>query len=316
MPPDRSNDPESPAPDLLHRALRNLRARPTVQALLAWGALGWAGLQFVGLVAEPWASRPTVMVSALVLYGAGFGVVALAAPVVLGGRHPARTLMVVGVTVVSLAAGFVIRGLWSAPSDGPVPTAPDSLATRSADRSATDDPSSAVPDSTPSRPADDAPTDGAPTEESDGAPAEESGGAPAEADEEPDPDPVDAVLARLSARYGEVDEIVVGTAFRAGGDRLFEGYDAPVAVRFYRYSAGYALNVDTGGRSERLDLSLPAARARTVVRLVTECGERRYELEAGREGETARVRIAIDSTAARRAVERARTLGECRVEER
>lgn len=306
MPPDRSNDPGSPAPDLLHRALRNLRARPTVQALLAWGALGWAGLQFVGLVAEPWASRPTVMVSALVLYGAGFGVVALAAPVVLRGRHPARTLLVVGVTVVSLAAGFVIRGLWSPSSGDPVPSAPDSLATRSADRPPTDDPPSAVPDSTPSRPADDVPADAGPP----GA----SGGAPAEAEAEVDPDPVDAVLARLSARYGEVDEIVVGTAFRAGGDRLFEGYDAPVAVRLYRYSAGYALNVDTGGRSERLDLSVPAARARTVVRLVTECGERRYELEAAREGETARVHIAVDSAAARRAVERARTLGECRVE--
>lgn len=267
---DAPGDTDDRAPDLLHRALGNLRARPTVQALLAYGALGWATLQFVGLVAEAHPSRGTIMTSALLLYAAGFVVVAFGAPVVLQGRHPLRSLLVVGVTVVSLGAGFLIRGLWtSTPEDDPfAPT--DSVS---------------IPD------------------------RDDPGPGPAPVD------PVDRILAILSARYGDSDEVVEGTEFRAGGHEVLAGYDAPVGVRFYRYSGdGHALNVDAGAGSIRLDLSAPGAEAQTPVTIPTECGDRRYTLTATREGGTARVRMEVDSAAARRAVERARTLGECRID--
>lgn len=266
---DAPGDTDDRAPDLLHRALGNLRTRPTVQALLAYGALGWATLQFVGLVAEAHPSRGTIMTSALLLYAAGFVVVAFGAPVVLQGRHPLRSLLVVGVTVVSLGAGFLIRGLWtSPPEDGPfAPT--DSVS---------------IPD------------------------RDDPGPGPAPVD------PVDRILAILSARYGDSDEVVEDNQVRAGGNRVLGAYEHPVTVRFYSTSAGYALNVDAGDGSRRLELGAPGARARTDVDIPTECGDRRYTLTATREGGTARVRVEVDSAAARRAVERARTLGECRID--
>ncbi len=276
---DAPGDTDERAPDLLHRALRNLRARPTVQALLAYGALGWAGLQFVGLVAESHPARGTLMTSALVLYAAGFVVVAFGAPVVLQGRHPLRSLMVVGVTVVSLGAGFLIRGLWTPPSE--------------------DDPF--APTDSVSIPDRDDPAPSPPPPEPDPVPVEPV-------------DPVDRILALLSARYGDTDEVVEDVQVRRGGNRVLGGYEHPVSVRFYSTSAGYALNVDPGDGSRRFDLDAPGASIRTDVDLPTECGPRRYTLTATREGETARVRVEVDSAAARRAVERARILDECRID--
>ncbi|MEQ9570125.1 MAG: hypothetical protein RLN75_08040 [Longimicrobiales bacterium] len=321
--PEPPIDIEERPPDLLHRILQHLRSRPTVQVLLAYGAMGWAALQFVALVAESHPSRPTVMITALVLYGAGFVVVALGAPVVLQGRHPLRSLMVVGVTVVSLGVGFVIRGLWSPPPDDPaflpadsVTVPDDGVPTRSRDEvgpaTGGEEPDDAPPTAERDTTApDDPPTPPAGPDDEEDAPAD---GTDDPADAVDAVDPVRRILEVLGARYGDVDEVVEGTAARPGGNQILSGYDAPVRVRFYPYSGGYALNVDTCEGSERLDLSAPAAEAATVVTIPTECGQRRYTLAARREGETARIRIEVDSAAARRAVERARTLGDCRIE--
>lgn len=314
MAPPSTPPSDARPPDLLHTLLQRLRRKQTVQILIAWGALGWAGLQFLSLVFATSERYPLFLMTGLIVYGVGFVVVVLGANFVLRSAHPLRSTLVVAITGVSLLTGFVIRGVWL-----PTPPGPD-------DRGAAPTPidsNSSV--RTPQQPAEESPIrrvgdEPSADEPSGDAPSADGGTDAGPSDERSDsvaapPDPVSEVLDVLAARYGRGDELLVDTQVRREQHQALRRYEVPIHFRFYRYTGGFRLRIGLEATSGETfdDLSDRAAVLRTVIRIPTECGDLPYRIEAVREGEAARIQVELDADEARQAIRDARALERCRL---